>query len=135
MNTERRILLVEDSAPIRLRLIELLNIPGAMHVAATVETELDAHDQIEIHDFDVLVVDVQLRQGSGIGAVRDARARWGILAPALIIVLTNHSYPTVRQHCFAAGADHFLDKSRQFDQVVPLIMGWNDGTEGRRRPN
>jgi two-component system OmpR family response regulator len=120
-----RILLVEDSAPIRLRLLELLNVPGAMHVAATVETELDAHDQIDIHDFDVLVVDVQLRQGSGIGAVRDARARWSVLAPALIIVLTNHSFPTVRQHCLAAGADHFLDKSRQFDQVVPLIMGFS----------
>ena len=120
-----RILLVEDSAPIRLRLLELLNIPGAMHVAATVETELDAHDQVDIHDFDVLVVDVQLRQGSGIGTVRNARARWNILSPALIIVLTNHSLPTVRQHCLAAGADHFLDKSRQFDQVVPLIRGFS----------
>jgi len=125
VKTETRILLVEDSAPIRLRLLELLNIPGTMHVAATVETELDAHDQIDIHDFDVLVVDVQLRQGSGIGTVRDARARWSILSPALIIVLTNHSLPTVRQHCLAAGADHFLDKSRQFDQVVPLIRGFS----------
>ena len=82
-------------------------------------------DQIDLHDFDVLVVDVQLKQGSGIGTVRDARARWSVLAPALIIVLTNHSYPTVRQHCLAAGADHFLDKSQQFDQVVPLIMGFS----------
>ena len=130
-----RILLVEDSAPIRMRLLELLNIPGEMHVAATVETERDAHEQIDTHDFDVLVVDVQLRQGSGISTVRNARARWIAVAPSLIIVLTNHALPTVRQHCIAAGADHFLDKSRQFHQLVPLIMDWRGGTEGRHHSN
>ena len=102
-----------------------------MGVAATAETEREAHDQIEVHDFDILVVDVQLRQGCGLGAVRDARARWKTPTPSLIIMLTNHALPVVRERCLAAGADHFLDKIRQFDQLVPLIQQWRSGPLAR----
>ena len=126
-----RILLVEDFAPLRTRLTALLHVPGEMRVAATAETELEAHDQIEANDFDVLVVDVQLREGTGLGAVRDARKRWLSGIPSLIIMLTNHSFPVVRQRCLAAGADHFLDKIRQFDQLVPLILQWRSGPFAR----
>ena len=130
-----RILLVEDFAPLRTRLSDLLSIPGEMGVAATAETELEAHDQIEANDFDILVVDVQLRQGNGVGAVRDARRRWVTALPALIIMLTNHAFPLVRQRCLAAGADHFLDKIRQFDQLVPLIARWRSGPLARLGAN
>jgi CheY-like chemotaxis protein len=126
-----RILLVEDFAPLRTRLAELLNIPGEMSVTATAATELEARDQIEATDFDILVVDVQLREGTGLGAVRDARKRWITAIPSLIIMLTNHALPVVRQRCLAAGADHFLDKIRQFDQLVPLIAKWRGGPAAR----
>ena len=126
-----RILLVEDFAPLRTRLTELLNFPGEMSVTATAATELEAHDQIEATDFDILVVDVQLREGTGLGAVRDARKRWITAIPSLIIMLTNHAFPIVRQRCLAAGADHFLDKIRQFDQLVPLIAQWRGGPKAR----
>ena len=109
----------------------MLHIPGEMAVAATAQTEIEAHDQIEATDFDVLVVDVQLRQGTGLGAVRDARKRWLSAIPSLIIMLTNHALPVVRERCLAAGADHFLDKIRQFDQLVPLILQWRTGPFAR----
>ena len=126
-----RILLVEDFAPLRTRLAEMLNIPGEMSVTATAATELEAHDQIEATDFDILVVDVQLREGTGLGAVRDARRRWITALPSLIIMLTNHALPIVRQRCLAAGADHFLDKMRQFEQLLPLIAQWRSGPKAR----
>ena len=122
-----RILLVEDFAPLRVRLTDLLHIPGEMGVVATAETEVEACDRIEATDFDILVVDVQLREGNGLGAVRGARARWISTLPSLIIMLTNHAFPLVRQRCLAAGADHFLDKIRQFDQLVPIILHWRSG--------
>jgi len=77
------------------------------------------------------VVDVQLREGNGLGAVRNARKRWMTAIPSLIIMLTNHAFPLVRQRCLAAGADHFLDKIRQFDQLVPLIAQWRGGPTAR----
>jgi CheY-like chemotaxis protein len=119
---ETRILLVEDSASVRVRLVELLTEPGVMRVTATAESELEACQLIDRQDFDVLVVDVELRPGSGISVVRHARTHWvGELRP-IIIVLTNFSLPMVRDRCIAVGADHFLDKMRQFDQVYPIIL-------------
>ena len=39
-----------------------------------------------------------------------------------IIVLTNYDLPTVRERCMAAGADHFLDKMREIDQLMPILL-------------
>jgi CheY-like chemotaxis protein len=104
-----------------VRLVELLTEPGVMRVTATAESEANALQLIDEQDFEVLVVDVELRPGSGISVVRHARAHWrGEFRPT-IIVLTNFSLPTVRDRCLAAGADHFLDKMRQFDQVHQII--------------
>jgi two-component system, OmpR family, response regulator len=119
--TEMRILLVEDSEILRSRLIELLTDPGVMRVNATAETEQEAHEQIAAHDFDALVIDIHLKQGSGFGVIRDARKHWTTPPLPLVIVLTNHTLPAVQQRCFAMGADYFLDKSRQFNQVALLI--------------
>ena len=119
--SESRILLVEDSPILQTRLVELLNEAGIMRVTAMVSTELEARHQMYAQDFDVLVVDVQLRQGTGFGVIADARVRWTVPPLPLIVVLTNYALPSVRRRCLAGGADYFLDKSRQFNQVPVLI--------------
>jgi CheY-like chemotaxis protein len=119
---ELRILLVEDSARLRLRLTDMLTTPGITAVTATATSEPEARDLINAQGFDVLVVDIELREGNGIGVINYARARWLVPPLPLIIVLTNYSLPTVRERCMAAGADYFLDKMRQFGELYPLIL-------------
>jgi CheY-like chemotaxis protein len=121
LRSEKRLLLIEDSAPLRERLTALLTVPGKMRVAAWAETEADAVAQVRAGDFDVLVVDVELRQGSGINVIRQVRRLCDGRRQPLIIVLTNYSLPTVRERCLAAGADHFLDKMQQFNEPLALI--------------
>lgn len=118
---ELRILLIEDSQPIKLRLAAMLTVPGIMHIAGSAATEAEARKQIDGAEFDVLLVDVELRQGSGIGAIRHARERYRESRQPLIIVLTNYPLPVVRSYCFDAGADHVLDKMHQFQDVKALI--------------
>ncbi len=117
---ELRILLIEDSVLLQQRLTEMLSRPGMMCVTGTAATEGEARRLIDEHEYDVLLVDVELREGSGIGAISHARARYADRQP-LIIVLTNYPLPAVRSRCLTAGADHFLDKMRQFQEVRPLI--------------
>jgi CheY-like chemotaxis protein len=121
LRSEKRLLLIEDSAPLRERLTALLTVPGKMRVAAWAETEADAVAHVREDDFDVLVVDVELRQGSGINVIREVRRLCDGRRQPLIIVLTNYSLPTVRERCLAAGADHFLDKMQQFNEPLALI--------------
>jgi len=102
------------------RLTDMLTLAGVMRVTGTAATEPEARERIDTGEYDVLVVDVELGKGSGIGAIGHARRRYWDRQP-LIIVLTNFPLPAVRSLCLAAGADHFLDKMRQFQEVRPLI--------------
>ena len=121
---ETRIMIIEDSPPVQIRLKDLVESPGEYRVSAIVDSAPSARAAIDAEVFDVLIVDVQLKQGTGIEVVKHARFRYGKGQRPLIIVLTNYGMPTVEARCREAGADHFLDKIRQFDLVRPLIMEW-----------
>ena len=124
--TPLRILLVEDSPLLRGRLENMLSQHVVFSVTGTAAAETEAIEKLDPVPYDVIVVDVELRPGSGIGVIREARARnknakddchvW-------IIVLTNYDLPTVRERCMQAGADHFLDKMREIDQLIPILLG------------
>ena len=122
--SEIRVLLVEDSPLLQARLSDLLEKPGVHRVRQVADSAVDAQTALDAEAFDVLVVDVQLRQGTGIEVVRHARQRYSGGRQPLIIVLTNYAIPTVEARCREAGADHFLDKIRQFERIVPLIAEW-----------
>ena len=118
---ELRILLIEDSELLRSRLSQMLTEPGKMRVVASAASEPEARRKIEADEYDVLLVDVELQEGSGIGAIRHARSVYAEPRRPLIIVLTNYPRPAVRNRCIDAGADYFLDKMRQFQEEKPLI--------------
>ena len=121
-----RVLLVEDSPLLRGRLENMISQQAAFKVTGLAAAEAEAVEKLDSLPYDVIVVDVELRPGSGIGVIRQARARnkdskdgshvW-------IIVLTNYDLPTVRERCMQAGADHFLDKMREIDQLIPILLG------------
>ena len=119
-----RILLVEDSPLLRGRLESMLSQYPAFKVTGVAAAESEAIDKLDTIAYDAIVVDVELRPGSGIGVIRAARARNpdGDDAHVSIIVLTNYDLPTVRERCMSAGTDHFLDKMREIDQLMPILL-------------
>jgi two-component system, OmpR family, response regulator len=129
---ELRVLLVEDSDRLRSRLRRLLDVPGLMRVEGEAVTEDAAIAELHSRRFDVLIVDVELSAGSGIGVIQHVRRESPAAGTApLIIVLTNFALPTVRSKCMHAGADHFLDKMRQFEELRPLIEQWHRSNGAR----
>ncbi len=122
---ELRLLLIEDSPLLQSRLKTRLDVPGAMRVQAIVDSATAAKAEIDHSAYDVLIVDVELKEGSGIEVIRHARRRFGPAAPPLIIVLTNYALPVVEARCREAGADFFLDKMRQFSEVKSTIDRWH----------
>lgn len=122
-------LIVEDSPPIAERLVEMLSIPGQVEVAATAATEKDALAACLGRTFDLAIVDLQLAQGTGFGVIRRLRADAG--KRTCIIVLTNHAVPALRMASYEAGADHFLDKSKD----VPTVTRVVDDLLASRKPN
>lgn len=113
-----RVLLVEDS-PVICRLItEIIgDVPG-VRVAANVESERDAIEAVARLDVNVVILDLQLRKGTGFGvlrAIRDMPTR------PIVVVLTNFALPSYRETALALGARDFLDKSRDYDRLPAIL--------------
>lgn len=119
---ERRVLLIEDSAVLTRRLIDLLSEPGRVEVAAQAATQSEAVMRLQEGAFDVLVVDIELAEGNGVAVIRHARQLYPPDAQPLIVVLTNYASDFVRDHCFAAGADYFLDKMRDIALLKAVVV-------------
>jgi len=120
-SAERRILLIEDSEPLSRRLVDLLSDPGRLAVAAQAATQTDALARLGESRYDVLIVDIELAEGNGVAVIRQARQLYPPHAQPLIVVLTNYASDFVREHCFAAGADYFLDKMRDIGRLRPIV--------------
>lgn len=114
-------LVVEDSPQIAERLVELVSVPNRVEVVATAATEDEALSACDRHAIGLAIVDLQLAQGTGFGVIRRLRAATGA-NPACIVVLTNHAVPALKVAAFEAGADYFLDKSKDF-ATIPRLIG------------
>ena len=131
-SAERRVLLIEDSDVLSRRLVDLLSEPGRIAVAAQAATQTDAVLRLQESTYDVLVVDIELAEGNGVAVIRHARQLYPPEVQPLIVVLTNYASDFVRDHCFAAGADYFLDKMRDISMLKGIVI---DGQSKWARPH
>jgi len=106
-----RVFLVEDSPIVRQRLVELLTVPGQVEVVGEADTEADAVAALRTAPWNALVLDLALKQGTGLGVLRAIRA-WRPPA-SKVIVLTNYAATLMHHASLAQGADLVLDKMRE----------------------
>ncbi len=117
-----RVFLVEDSAVVRERLLEILKAIPTVEVIGYAETPSDAIEQINVNPPDVIVLDIQLRDGRGMNVLQAIKRRF----PAIVVImLTNYATPAFRQSYLAAGADYFLDKTNEFQNIASILQQLN----------
>ncbi|HVW53588.1 MAG TPA: response regulator [Trinickia sp.] len=114
-----KVLLVEDFAPIRDRLCELVQmVPGAQ-IVAQADDPTAALAAIREHEPDVAIVDLQLRAGtSGLTILKWLREHRPAIAA---IVLSNSAYAQMRTACLDLGARLFLDKAVEFARLPDVL--------------
>ena len=67
----------------------------------------------------VLILDLQLLQGTGLGVLRNLR---GYRQPGTsVIVLTNYAIPSYRARSMELGADYFFDKTKDFSKIKDVF--------------
>lgn len=116
----RKILIVDDSAVVRERLIQLLADLQGMEIVGQAEDADGGKELAKKLKPDIVVLDVQMRKGGGIGLLRDIKR----IEPApRVIVLTNEAYPEIRNSCLDRGADYFFDKSTEYQEMVAVLTG------------
>ena len=116
------VFLVEDSSLIRERLVQMLEAMPAVKVLGHAETPADAIERINLTQPDVVILDIKLKGGSGIKVLRDVKKHM----PAIVVVmLTNYATPQFRSECMQAGADYFLDKTNEFQNIASILEKQN----------
>jgi two-component system, OmpR family, response regulator len=112
-----RVLLVEDSARLAERLQEALAQLEGIELVAIVGDEKSAIDAVRREAVDVMILDLQLRQGTGFGVLRAL----GDSKP-IVVVLTNYSLPEYQRRAKEMGVQHFLNKSRDYEILPDLLL-------------
>lgn len=120
-----KVFIVEDSADVLSRLIETFAEIDGVVVVGYADSCCEAAEAILDKRPEVVVLDLQLRQGSGLNLLRILRK--SRMSPK-VIVLTNHAYDQYYQQCMAAGADYFFDKATEFMKVREVLGGLANGS-------
>jgi DNA-binding NarL/FixJ family response regulator len=125
-NRPLKIFIADDSLIIRARLVTLIEELVGVKLVGQAGSGADAISGIWRLKPDVVILDIRMPIGSGFEVLQNIKQ--GQAAP-LVIVLTNYLYSVYRQKCLQAGADFFLDKSTEFDQIPTLIEQFKRGSE------
>jgi two-component system, OmpR family, response regulator len=114
-----RVLLVEDSDLLVQRISELVADLPNVELAGTAASECDAIAALQRGEIDVVILDLQLQVGSGFGVLRTMN-RWA--SRPSVIIFTNFAIGAYRDTALALGAEHFLDKSREYDRLPAVLQ-------------
>ncbi len=117
-NVPVKVFLADDSAMIRERVAAMLSAKAMSVVGEAVSPQSSIQGILAVHP-DVVVLDIQLEGGSGLEVLRAVR----LADPGIaFIVFSNNSGAAYRKRYLAEGACQFLDKTTEFDQLVPAIQ-------------
>lgn len=112
------VFIVDDVPSMRDRLAELVTeLPGVKVVGAAGSTDEAIAGILDTHPTCVLL-DFKLIGGTGVDVLR---AVHGKTPDTVFVVLTNSPDPQYRRACMDAGADHFFDKSTEFERIGEVI--------------
>jgi two-component system OmpR family response regulator len=118
---ELRTYIVEDNATIRENLIGTLEELARIRALGWAETENEAKAWLVGHEgqWDLAIVDLFLKQGSGLGVLE---ACLGRQAGGRVVVLSNYATADMRKRCAQLGADAVFDKSNEIDALVEYCI-------------
>ncbi len=119
------ILVVDDNVLNLTVATTLLTNEGAEVVA--VEGAAAALEQVAERRFDIVLMDLEMPEVSGIEAAQQLRASLGSSDEVPIIALTAHAFPEKRQEVLVAGMNDLLAKPYKPEQLFATILKWCGG--------
>ncbi|MEO6970559.1 MAG: response regulator transcription factor [Chthoniobacterales bacterium] len=113
-----RVLLIEDSMPVRGRIRSMIEEIGGMEIVGAASSVVEALALFIEHRPDAVVLDLYLKGGNAFAVLTEFKRSH----PAcVVIVLTNFATLETRQHCLKLGADYFFEKNQEFERVPEVL--------------
>ncbi len=93
---------------------------GPVEIVGEAGARAEALALFRQHQPDAVVLDLTLTDGDAFGVLAEIKRS----RPAcVVIVLTNFAIPECRELCVDLGANHFFDKSKEFERVPEVLAG------------
>ena len=113
--------IVEDNPTILENLVGTLRELAHIEPVGVASSEAAGMQWLAEHggQWDVAIIDLFLKHGSGLGILEACRDR----DPGQkIVVLSNHATPDMRKRCSQLGADAVFDKATEIDDLVDFCL-------------
>jgi DNA-binding NarL/FixJ family response regulator len=120
------VLLLDDHAVVRAGYRQLIDAEPDMCVVAACATSAQACEQLRLQQVDVAVVDLSLKDDSGLQAIQRLRAR---LASLRVLVFTMHAQQSYALQALRAGALGYLTKDSDPQAMLDAVR---QVAQGRR---
>lgn len=121
MNSRLKTYIVEDNLTIRENLVGTLEELAHIDTVGFAESEDDARRWLQQHgsEWELAIVDLFLKQGSGLGVLQACVDRQ---PHQKVVVLSNYATPDIRKRCAQLGVDAVFDKSNEIDALLDFCM-------------
>jgi DNA-binding NarL/FixJ family response regulator len=116
-----RAFIVEDHPILRSDMVAMLEDLANVEVVGCFENETSAKAWLQIQEtekepgWDLGIVDLFLREGSGLGVITACQQR---LKHQKVVLMSNFAVKEVRDRCLQLGADAVFDKSNEIDALL-----------------
>lgn len=117
--TGKNVLLVEDQPKAMESLTVLLGLVDTEFDIAMARSEAQAVRIIDRQKVDLAIVDLGLEEGSGLHVLHDLAVRQ---PDAMRVVYTQSRSPKLREQCLSLGADVFIHKGSDRNDLVEVLM-------------
>ena len=116
-----RTYIVEDNPTIRENLIATLEELASIQPVGSAETENEGKGWLTENalDWDLAIIDLFLKQGSGLGILHACKGR---TPNQKVVVLSNYATPDIRKRCAQLGVDAVFDKSTEIDALIDFCV-------------
>lgn len=104
--------------PVRERIRNLIEESGPARIVGEAATVVGALVCLRALQPDVVVLDLNLPDGDGCTVLAEIKRT---RPECVVIVLTNFAIPESRDYCRQLGADHFFNKSSEFERVPEVL--------------
>lgn len=119
-----KVLVADDSAEAARRVTDLLEEAGDIVVVGPAQDGADAVRLFAAQAPEAVVLDLRMPVLDGLAALKAMKR---IDPSCVVVMLTNHTEPSMRQACLDAGAAAVLHKCRDFERLVEVVRGHAHG--------
>ena len=121
-----KVIIADDSKLMRERIREAISIFRGVEIVSETENGLQTLEELKKHNPHLAIIDIRMPDMNGIEVLKKIRE---LKMKVKVCILTNYPYPQYKKKCLEAGADYFLSKAEDFEDIKIVITDMLRETE------